>query len=192
MAAPEADLVSVELHAGDKVLCAFALARVEHGAWTSDHTAVGAILDRAGHGLVRPADPACVARVLAAAQRPVRTALLGASGALWRIRPLRGGVRVAFGRIQSYARDAVRRRDQGALALADRGIAFLRRGQTAGERFMAQRLAECADDELEVLLGALPRPDPVTGPVRARVVGVVLVRTGVGEGRSGSKGVEGR
>lgn len=190
--APEADLVSVELHAGDQVLCAFALARVEHCTWTSDHTAVGAILDRARHGGIRPADPACVARVLAAVQRPVRTALLGASGALWRIRPLQGAVRVAFRRIQSYARDAIRRRDQGSLALADRGIAFLRRGQTAGERFMAQRLAECPDEELEGLLGAMPRPDPVSAPLRARIVGVVLVRNGVEEGRSGSRGVEER
>ena len=173
---PDADLVSVELHAGDELVSAFALARFENDVWTADHTAIAAILDRVHHARGHRADPALVARVLAAAQRQVRAALLGASGALWRIRPLQGPLRAAFRRIQTYARDAIRRRDRSALALADRGIAFLRRGQTAGERLLAQRLAECAEGEFEDLLAGMPTPDLAPPPLRARIVGVVMVR----------------
>jgi len=174
--APDADLVSVELHAGSELVSAFALARIESDLWTTDHTAVAAILDRVHHARGGPADPAMVARVLAAAQRQVRAALLGASGALWRIRPLQGPLRGAFRRIQSYARDAIRCRDRSALALADRGIAFLRRGQSAGERLLAHRLAECPESELGDLLAGMPRPDLAPPPLRARIVGVLLVR----------------
>jgi hypothetical protein len=174
--APDADLVSVELHAGEELVSAFALARFENDAWSADHTMIAAILDRVHHARERPADPALVARVLAAAQRQVRAALLGASGALWRIRPLQGPLRAAFRRIQFYARDAIRRRDRSALALADRGIAFLRRGQTAGEGLLARRLAECAESDLEDLLAGMPKPDLAPPPLRARIVGVLLVR----------------
>ena len=93
-----------------------------------------------------------------------------------------GSVRVAFRRIQEYAREAIRARDRTALALADRGIAFLRRGQTAGERLLSQRLAVCPDGEIGNLLAGLPKPDLVPPPLRARIVGVVLVRGGVEEG----------
>jgi hypothetical protein len=174
--APDADLVCVELRAGETRVSSFALARIAGDAWTPDHTFVAAILARVEGGAERPADPALIARVLSGAQRQVRTALLGASGALWRIRPLRGAARSAFQRLQSYARDAIRRRDRTSLALADRGIAFLRRGQTAGERLLTQRLAEVDDTGLESELVKVPRPDQSLPPLRARITGVLLIR----------------
>ncbi len=173
---PDADLVCVELRAGERVVSTFALARVAGEGWTGDHQIVDLILERAHRGRARAPDPAAVARVLAAAQRQVRAALLGASGALWRIRPLQGPVRMALRRIQSYAREAILRRDRTALALADRGIAFLRRGQTAGERFLAERLGEPDGARLADLLATAPRPDVVPPPLRARIAGVILVR----------------
>ena len=171
-----AELVSVELREGEEVVSAFPLVRVESGPWTSDHRIVSAILERARQANPCEPDPALVARTLAAAQHPVRVALLGASGALWRIRPVQGPVRTALRRIQGFARDAIRRRDRPALASADRGIAFVRRGQTAGERLLSQRLAEADDIAFEALLAALPRPDPVPSLLRARIVGVIVTR----------------
>jgi len=172
----DADLVSVELRAGAEVVSAFALARGSGECWTGDHVVVDRILDQAHRGRARTTNPAAVARVLAAAQPQVRAALLGASGALWRIRPLQGPIRAALRRIQSYARDAIVRRDRTALALADRGIAFVRRGHTAGERFLAERLGEPDAARLADLLATTPRPDAVPPPLRARIAGVVLVR----------------
>lgn len=173
---PESDLVAVELCAGETTVAAFALARVTGESWTGDHALVDLILDVAARAQTSPADPAAIARVLGAAQRQVRAALLGASGALWRIRPVHGPAAAALRRIQGYARDAIRRRDPTALALADRGIAFLRRGQTAGERRLGAELAQADPARLGDLLATTPRPDVVRPPLRARIAGVVLVR----------------
>jgi len=180
----EADLVAVELYADDQTVAAFALGRMAGEGWTSDHALLDLILEAAVRGRSLPTDPAVVARVLATVQRPIRTALLGASGALWRIRPVHGSAGTALRRIQGYARDAIRRRDRTALALADRGIAFLRRGQTAGERWLASELARADPDGLADLLAATPRPDRATPPLRARIVGVVLVRVEAGRRES--------
>jgi hypothetical protein len=171
----DAALVAVELRAGNDLVSAFALARIGSGTWSADHHVVSGLLDRALTGSAREADPAIIARTLAGAQRAVRTALLGASGALWRIRPVQGPVRNALRRVQVYARDAIRRRDRTALAIADRGIAFLRRGHTAGERSLIQGLGSVDDEEFERLLAEMPRPDAVPSPLRARIVGVVVV-----------------
>lgn len=184
---PEADLVAVELCSGDAIVTAFALARVAGERWSGDHTIIDLILDAAERGQPAPADPAAIARVLAAAQRQVRAALLGASGALWRIRPVHGPAGAALRRIQAFAHDAIRRRDGTALGLADRGIAFIRRGQTAGERWLTAELAQGDPARLPDLLAAAPRPDVVPPPLRARIVGVVLVRSQVEEGRNESK-----
>ena len=178
----DAALVAVELRAGTDVVSAFALARTGTGSWTSDHHVLGALLDRALTGSAAEPDPAIIARTLAGAQRAVRTALLGASGALWRIRPVQGPVRSALRRVQGYARDAIRRRDQTALAMADRGIAFLRRGHTAGERLLTHRLGTAGEADFERMLAEMPRPDAVPPPLRARIVGVVVVRAGDGGG----------
>jgi hypothetical protein len=172
----DAELVAVELRAGDAVVSSFPLARTRSAAWCADHRLVSALIERAATGTMREPDPALIARTLAAAQRVIRTALLGASGALWRVRPVQGYVRVALRRVQGYARDAIRRRDRPALAMADRGIAFLRRGQTAGERFLSQRIGESDHAEFERILASLPRPDTVPPPLRARITGVVVVR----------------
>lgn len=172
----EADLVVVEFTAGDEVVSTLALARRSGEGWTGDHALVGGILNRAAQAPSRGTDPAAVARVLAAAHRAVRVALLGASGALWRIRPIHGANVVALRRVQQFAAEAIRRRDRTALALADRGIAFLRRGHTAGERGLASALAASDPAALADLLSGLPRPDTVPPPLRTRIVGVVLLR----------------
>lgn len=172
----DAELVAVELRAGDALVSSFPLARAKSAGWCADHRLVSALIEKAVTGTMREPDPALIARTLAAAQRAIRTALLGASGALWRVRPVQGSVRVALRRVQAYAREAIRRRDRPALAMADRGIAFLRRGQTAGERLLTQRMGEADDAEFERILAGLPRPDPVPPPLRARITGVVIVR----------------
>jgi hypothetical protein len=172
----DAELVAVELHAGETLVSAFPLARRGTAAWCADHRLVDSLLEQARSGAMRAPDPVLIARTLSGAQRAVRTALLGASGALWRVRPVRGHARSALQRVQAYAREAIRRRDRQALAIADRGVAFLRRGQTAGERLLTQRLGKTDDVEFEQVLAGLPRPDMVPPPLRARIVGVVIVR----------------
>jgi hypothetical protein len=64
--------------------------------------------------------------------------------------------------------------------MADRGIAFLRRGQTAGERLLTQRLGASDETEFERILAGLPRPETVPPPLRARITGVVIVRASPG------------
>ena len=174
----DAELVAVELRAGDALVSSFPLARTRSSAaWCADHRLVSALIDQAATGTMREPDAVLIARTLAAAQRAIRTALLGASGALWRVRPVPGYARAALRRVQGYAREAIRRRDRPALAMADRGIAFLRRGHTAGERLLTQRIGESDDAEFERILAGLPRPDTVPPPLRARITGVVIVRT---------------
>ncbi|HKP27775.1 MAG TPA: DEAD/DEAH box helicase [Gemmatimonadales bacterium] len=172
----DAELVAVELRAGDLVVSSFSLARRGSAAWCTDHRLVSTLIEQAATGATREPDGAVIARTLAAAQRGIRSALLGASGALWRVRPVQGYARAALRRVQGYAREAIRRRDRPALAMADRGIAFLRRGQTAGERLLTQRIGESDDAEFERILAGLPRPDRVPPPLRARITGVVIVR----------------
>ena len=173
----DAELVAVELRAGDALVSSFPLARTRSAPWSADHRLVGALIDQAATGTMRAPDPVLIARTLAAAQRAIRTALLGASGALWRVRPVPGYARAALRRVQAYAREAIRRRDRPALAMADRGIAFLRRGHTAGERLLTQRIGESDDADFERILAELPRPDTVPPPLRARITGVVIVRS---------------
>lgn len=172
----DAALIVVEFRAGGEVVSAFPLARTATGRWISDHRVVGSLLDQALTSKILVPDAGVIARTLAGAQRPIRTALLGASGALWRIRPVQGPVRGSLRRLQAFAREAIRKRDRGALAMADRGIAFLRRGHTAGERLLAQGLATASDGEFERMLAQVPRPDPMPPPLRARIVGVIVVQ----------------
>jgi hypothetical protein len=84
-------------------------------------------------------------------------------------------VRLALRRVQACARDAIRQRDRSMLAMADRAIAFLRRGHTAGERLLIRRMADADEAEFERLLAGMPRPDTAPLPLRARIVGVVVV-----------------
>ena len=180
----EGELVAVELRSGESLVSAFPLARRGSGTWSTDHRLVSRLLETARTGPVRDPDATLIARTLSAAQRSVRAALLGATGALWRIRPVPGHVRAALRRVQAYAREAIRRRDRPALALADRGIAFLRRGHTAGERLLTQHLGLASDPEFERTLAGLPRPDTVPPPLRARIVGVVIVKGRPGQSQT--------
>jgi hypothetical protein len=113
--------------------------------------------------------------------------LLAAGGSLWRIRPLGSSARPALARLRRLAADAVRRRDQTTLAFADRGISFLRRGHTAGERRLATRLADEAESLLPDLLAGLPPPDPLPLPIRPLITGLIVFRnlTGRKDGRAG-------
>jgi hypothetical protein len=172
----DAALIAVELRAGEEIVSAFPLARLGNGPWSADHRLVDALLDRGARGVVLDAEPAVIARTLAGAQRAVRTALLGASGALWRIRPAQGHVRLALRRVQACAQDAIRRRDRSALGMADRAIAFLRRGHTAGERLLIRKMADADDTAFERQLAEMPRSDAAPPPLRARIAGVIVVK----------------
>jgi hypothetical protein len=172
----DAAVVGVELVSRGRVLAAFALGRRGRTAWTSDPPLMDQLLSQAMHGPSGPDDPAAFAAVAGSLRRAIRAAVLGATGSLWRIRPLGRWARPALARLRVLAAEAVRRRDATSLAFVDRGISFLRRGHTAGERYLATRLAEASDETLVHLLGELPPPDPLPAPVEARIIGAIIVK----------------
>ncbi len=172
----EAAMVAVRLDAGGQPLTTFVLTRCGRGGWTaSDHGVVDALLRGAQRSEAR-SDPDEAHQVVESARRHIRTAVLGASGALWRVRPFTAITRPGLFRVRQVAADAVRRRDRAALALADRAIAFLRRGHTAGERLLAAELGGAQPARMAELLAGLPAPDPLPEPVQARIVGVIVAR----------------
>ncbi|HEX9895262.1 MAG TPA: hypothetical protein VGA78_15140, partial [Gemmatimonadales bacterium] len=172
----EAAVAGVELAGEDRVLTSFAVARRGRLGWSSDHTLIDELLERALCSAGGRADSAVIAATVGSLQRVIRAALLGATGSLWRIRPLAGWARPALTRLRLLAADAVRHRDTTRLAFADRAISFLRRGHSAGERYLALRLARAPEGELLDLLGELPAPDPLPPPVRAHLTGLIVFR----------------
>jgi hypothetical protein len=164
---------------------------------SSDGTALEVVLARAGSGWTD--DPLALARCLDAAADQAETlridrgrlrAVLGALSAQVRL-----ALRTAHGvglvhprrqpavarvrrRLIALARRAARSRDAGKLTALERGIALLRRGQTAGEARMAEAWGTLPEFELFRLLGKLPAT-PVRGvPEAVELIGVLLLERG--------------
>jgi hypothetical protein len=173
---PEAALAGIALVSGTDVVTHFAVAREGGGRWSSNHELVDRLLERARESAAGTVDSAILAAAARSLSREARLALLGATGSLWRIRPLGSWARPALTRLRGLVAEAVRRRDLTALAFADRAISFLRRGHTAGERQLAIRLATAADSELQELLSRLPVPDPLPPPIRPVITGLIVFR----------------
>ena len=182
----DAALAGVALISGSTIVSQFALARVGPGPWRGDHRTIERLLLAARAAEATSDDGRAVLSVMSSLRREVRAAWLGAGGSLWRIRPLSSWARPALARLRGLAADAVRRRDQTALAFADRGISFLRRGHTAGERLLAVRLASESETTLPDLLAGLPPPDPLPSPIRPLITGLIVFRaTGQKRRRAG-------
>lgn len=184
----DAAIAGVALISGNTIVSQFALAQVGRGRWwCSDHPTLERLLIAARKDEPGNETDRAVGAVMGSLRREVRAALLGAGGSLWRIRPLSSWARPALARLRRLAADAVRQRDQTALAFADRGISFLRRGHTAGERLLATRLATEPDTTLPDLLAGLPPPDPLPLPIRPLITGLIVFRASNGRevGRAG-------
>ena len=182
----DAALAGIALISGNTILSQFALARLGRRRWCADHRTIERLLVGARECKAASEDDRTVSAVLGSLRREVRAAWLGAGGSLWRIRPLSPWARPALARLRRLAADAVRRRDQSALAFADRGISFLRRGHTAGERRLAVRLASEPETILPDLLAGLPPPDPLPLPIRPLITGLIVFRAGPGRERGGA------
>ena len=182
----DAALAGVTLTSGNTIVSQFGLARVGKGRWCSDHRTIERLLIAARTGTPGREDDRAVSAVMGSLRREVRAALLGAGGSLWRIRPLCPWARPALARLRRLAGDAVRRRDQTALAFADRGISFLRRGHTAGERRLAARLASEPEPTFPDLLAGLPPPDPLPLPIRPLITGLIVFRASNGQESRGA------
>jgi hypothetical protein len=143
-------------------------------SWTDDPAVIAELLASA-HGVTRIARPATgwtgrVSRDLAAR---VRKSLRSVNGTR-----LPAGSRAGRGtlrRLLALAREAAKARDQDRLRLLERGLAVLRRGQTAGEAQLVERWLTLPHREL---LGSLARlPDEAARPEveRVELIGVLVV-----------------
>jgi hypothetical protein len=145
------------------------LARRNHG-WLRETPAIASLLESGRSGRL---DSCPNPRVVSAAVAHIATATRQ------RLRSLRTGAIALARRTAGSAalrrhlvllgRDASRRRDHHALALAQRGMQWLRRGHTAGESLRIQQWSRLSVPELCRVLSSLA--EPVATPT---VVGVEL------------------
>jgi hypothetical protein len=142
--------------------------------WTDDAAVIADLLDSA-HGVTLMRRPASgwagpVSRGLTAAVRRSLRSINGArlpAGALPARRTLR--------RLLALARDAARTRDLERLMLLQRGLAVLRRGQTAGEARLAESWLTLSARELLGSLARLPAEPAAPEIERVELIGVLVV-----------------
>ena len=151
------------------------LARTAAG-WTQEPATIGRLL-QAADGIDRtgPANPARLRSALRGLAPRVRSALRTAQGARVMAGQRGPGVTGARRRLIALARHAAERRDSTALALAERGLTMLRRGQTAGEARCAASWASLSEDGLRAALARLPPVPGPPAPVAIEIIGVLLV-----------------
>ena len=160
---------------GDASVREIVLARTSAG-WTEDLEAVARLLECArGSTQLTAANPVQVRAVVRGLSGLVRTALRITHGAGIASAPKSPLVKTATRRLLVLARRAARERRSDRLGALTRGIAFLRRGHTAGERRIAEGWPGMPEREL---LNALERLPVEEGPVRVgrlELIGVLLV-----------------
>ncbi len=116
------------------------LARTGRG-WVEDAAVVAALLERArGASGVPGTEPARVRSAIRSLSGPVRSALRALHGAALAGPPKSPAIRRSMERLMRLAREAARIRATDRMRRLAAGIGFLRRGQTAGEVRMAERL----------------------------------------------------
>lgn len=79
-------------------------------------------------------------------------------------------------RIREFAGEAVRHRDDAALARADRALRFIGRGHTAGEMIWLRGLRRMDDAALRRALTQMPVIPPPTIPGTPRLVALLIYR----------------
>jgi helicase-like protein/SNF2 domain-containing protein len=145
------------------------------GAWVEDETTIAARLaaavDCPDGGTPVPARLSAALALLAA---PIRARLAVCQGARWLTPLLAPPARAAAMRIQGEIRAAARRRDQAALEVLERALAFVGGGHTAGEAMLLERLAALGDAEFSRGLRRLPDPSPRWSVIEARLGGILL------------------
>ena len=118
--------------------------------------------------------PSRVDAALGALDAPVRRLLRSAYGTRWSSATTTPSVRIAARRIAAVGRAAARLRDAAMLAAADRALAALGGGFTAGELLLLDEISELDGPPLLAALGALHARYAVQA-IEPRLVGLVIV-----------------
>lgn len=161
--------------AGGRVISAQAVVQDGTGRWRGDPASLDQAFGAVEAGAERArVDQRTLARAREALDRWLGPLVREVAGCMWGMRPVEPSARAALHRVQRLAARAARERDRGALARAEHGLAFLRRGHTTGEQILAARLAELGDSALLEQLERLPPAVELPPPVRVRVTGMVL------------------
>lgn len=155
----------------------------EGSGWTDDPLVIARCLDAAAdQAETLRIDRGRLRAVLGALSAQVRLALRTANGAGLAHPRRQPAVARVRRRLIALARRAARTRDAAKLTALERGIALLRRGQTAGEAQMAEAWGTLPEFELFRLLGKLPST-PVRGvPEAVELIGLLLLERGPSPG----------
>ncbi|NOT07965.1 MAG: DEAD/DEAH box helicase [Gemmatimonadales bacterium] len=116
-----------------------------------------------------------VRELLRALAAPARTALRSVSGGAIESTARTPAVRQTIRRILRLAGLAARARDRQRLELLGRGLAFLKRGHTAGEEWEIVRWCGLSDRELPRALTGLPPEGPPAPIERISLIGILVV-----------------
>ena len=172
---PAAVVAGFRLGTGDAAPRQIVLARTDTG-WTEDPGTVAALLECArGSTEVAAANPARIRTVVRGLSGVVRAALRAAHGAGISSAPMSPLVKAAMRRLMALARRAARERRTDRLRALTGGIAFLRRGHTAGELRMAEAWAGIPEGPLLTVLDRLPVEEAPSPVERIELIGVLLV-----------------
>jgi hypothetical protein len=89
--------------------------------------------------------------------------------------PRTPGLAALHRKLVQLAREASRRRDLESLALAQRGMRWLRRGHSAGECLFIQQWSRLPSSELRGALAQLPDSDPIPAVVSVDLPALLLI-----------------
>ncbi|HLB55342.1 MAG TPA: C-terminal helicase domain-containing protein, partial [Gemmatimonadales bacterium] len=150
------------------------LARIRAG-WTDDGAVIAPLLELARNAAPCAPEPAMVRSAVCGIAAVARSLLRTAQGA-WLAAPASPApVRRARRHLLALARDAARRRDHAQLGMLERGIRFLRRGHTAGERALAEEWGTASGPDLLGRLARCPEDAPLPGVERIGLIGLLLI-----------------
>ncbi|HEU5051322.1 MAG TPA: helicase-related protein, partial [Gemmatimonadales bacterium] len=166
----------VELGAEERLLGTTVFWIPDHGAPDDSAEATAARMEEAQRGRIGPPPTGEEVGAIGAWIEPAaRSMLLAAHQARWQGAGT-ATTRRLVRRIARFGRAAAGRRDELALALADRAIQALCRGHTTGETLLLRELEGAATGELVRRLATLAPRDDVRGH-EVRIAGFILFRS---------------
>ena len=150
----------------------------DQGAPSTDPDLIERLLAFAA--LAPPAEapgPGSLVRAIEKLAPLIHERLDGARRDRWRQARATTEARALIRRLHRLLGHARRRRDQAALALIERGLAFASRGHTAGETMMAGQLALAPERAMIERLALLPRNREEPPPLLPHLTGLIVFRS---------------
>jgi hypothetical protein len=150
----------------------------DQGAPSTDPDLIERLLAFAA--LAPPAEapgPGLLVRAIEKLAPLIHERLDGARRDRWRQARATTEARALIRRLHRLLGHARRRRDQAALALIERGLAFASRGHTAGETMMAGQLALAPERAMIERLALLPRNREEPPPLLPHLTGLIVFRS---------------